>query len=145
MKGRLNKMKKIEERITKAQKYELIESILETVDNDNAEMLIEFCVAERNALAKKSAKAKEKAAEKKSELDDLAHAVLNVITAEPQTRDAITDVVEFDDEITVAKVGARLTKLVEQGYIVRSEITATSASGKKTTRKAYALAPVDAE
>ena len=138
-------MKKIEERMTKAQKYELIESILETVDNENAEMLIEFCVAERNALAKKSAKAKEKAAEKKSELDPLALAVLNAVTAEPQGRETIADAVIFDDEVTVAKVGARLTKLVEQGYVVRSEVSVISASGKKTTRKAYALAPTDAE
>jgi hypothetical protein len=133
------------EKMTKAQKYELIESILETVDNENAEMLIEFCTAERNALAKKSAKAKEKAAEKKSELDPLALAVLNAVTAEPQGRETITDAVVFDDEVTVAKVGARLTKLVEQGYVVRSEVSATSASGKKTTRKAYALAPADAD
>ena len=133
------------EKMTKAQKYELIEKILETVENDNVEMLIEFCVAERNALAKKSAKAKEKAAEKKGELDELALAVLDVVTAEPQVRETITDAVVFDGDVTIAKVGARLTKLIEQGYVVRSEISVTSASNKKTTRKAYALAPVDAE
>ena len=129
------------EKITKVQKYAMIEDILSNMDGDNIDMLIEFVQAEASALANKSAKAKAKAAEKKTELDELALAVLNAVTTEPQTRDAITDVVVGED-VTIAKVGSRLTKLVEHGLVVRSEIATTSASGKKTTRKAYALAPV---
>ena len=134
------------EKITKAQKYAMIEKILNEVEHEDAPMLIEFVQAEANALARKASKAKEKAEEKKTELDELAIAVLNVLTAEPQTRDVICDAVVADyPEATVAKVGARLTKLFDLGYAERSEVSATSASGKKTTRKVYTAATAEAE
>ena len=129
------------EKITKSQKYAMIEDILVGLEGDNIDMLIEFVQAEASALANKSAKAKAKAAEKKAELDPLAITVLNTVTTEPMTRDTITELIN-DVEVTIAKVGARLTKLVEQGLVVRTEVEATSASGKKTTRKAYTLTPI---
>lgn len=126
------------EKITKAQKYAMIEDILNTVDGDNIDMLIEFVQAEQAALANKAAKAKAKAAEKKTEIDDLGNAVLAVVTAEPATRDEVFALVEFE-EATLAKVGARLTRLVDLGLIQKSEVKSVSASGKKTTRMAYSL------
>ena len=130
----------MENRITKMDKYKMIEDILATVENDNAEMLIEFVKAEQTALANKATKAKERAAEKKTERDELCDAVLGVLTSEPMTRDEVFALVEnTGDEITVAKVGARLTRLVDLGMAQKSEIKATSASGKKTTRMAYSL------
>ena len=143
MKG---KKVKIMEKITKAQKYAMIEEILGAVEGDNVAMLIEFVQGEQAALANKAAKAKAKAAEKKTEIDELGNVVLSVLTADPMTRDEVFALVEnAGDEITVAKVGARLTKLVDAGLVVKSEVKATTASGKKTTRMAYALALTDAE
>ena len=134
------------EKITKAQKYEMIEDILNTVDGDNIDMLIEFVQNEHAALTRKAAKAKETAAAKKTELDDLAVAVLNALSDDPMSREQVFDAVaDFGDEISVAKVGARLTKLVAAGKVVKSEVKETSAAGKKTTRMVYALAPADAE
>ena len=134
------------EKITKSMKYKMIEDILATVENDNAEMLIEFVKAEQAALASKAAKAKERAAEKKTEIDELGNAVLNVLTAEPMTRDEVFALVDgFDETVSIAKVGARLTRLVELGKAEKTEIKATSASGKKTTRMAYTLALTNAE
>ena len=128
-------------KITKAQKYAMIEDILGNIDGDNIDMLIEFVKAEQNALANKSAKAKEKAAEKKTEIDDLGCAVLKALTDEPKSREDILALVEdTGDDITLAKVGARLTKLVNCGMAVSSDVKAVTASGKKTTRKAYARA-----
>lgn len=128
------------EKITKAQKYAMIEDILNTIDGDNVDMLIEFVQGEQAALARKATKAKEKAAEKKTEIDDLGNAVLGVLTIDPRTRDEVFALVEdFADDVSVAKVGARLTKLVEAGVVVKSEVKAVTASGKKTTRMAYAL------
>lgn len=128
------------EKITKAQKYAMIEDILNTVDGDNIEMLIEFVRAEQTALANKAAKAKAKAAEKKTEIDELGNAVLGVLNGEPKTRDEIFALVEdFSDDVSVAKVGARLTKLVDAGLVVKTEVKATAASGKKTTRMAYSV------
>ena len=128
------------EKITKAQKYAMIEDILNTVDGDNIDMLIEFVQAEQAALANKAAKAKAKAAEKKTEIDDLGNAVLGVLNGTPKTRDEVFALVEdFSNDVSVAKVGARLTKLVDAGLIVKSEIKAVTASGKKTTRMAYSV------
>lgn len=126
------------EKITKAQKYAMIEDILNTVDGENVDMLIEFVQAEQAALANKAAKAKAKAAEKKTEIDDLGNAVLAVMTGEPKTRDEIFELVDFADA-TIAKVGARLTKLVDAGLVVKTEVKAVTASGKKTTRMAYSV------
>ena len=134
------------EKITKAQKYAMIEEILGNIDGDNISMLIEFVQAEQNALANKAAKAKAKAAEKKTEIDALGNAVLGALNAAPMTRDEVFALVaDFEDGVSVAKVGARLTKLVAAGSVVVSDVKATTASGKKTTRKAYALALTDAE
>jgi hypothetical protein len=144
MKG--SKKVKIMEKITKAQKYAMIEEILGNVDGDNIDMLIEFVRGEQAALARKATKAKEKAAEKKTEIDELGNAVLGVLTADPMTRDDVFALVEdFSADVSIAKVGARLTKLVEAGSVVKSEVKAVTASGKKTTRMAYALALTDAE
>lgn len=128
------------EKITKATKYEMIEKILENVGGEDATMLIEFVQGERAALARKAAKAKEKAAEKKTEIDELGNAVLSVLTAEPKGRDEIFALVEdFSNDVSVAKVGARLTRLVELGQAQKSEVKSVTASGKKTTRMAYSL------
>lgn len=132
------------EKITKAQKFDMIEEILTGIETEDAKMLVEFVQGEKAALARKAAKAKEKAAEKKTEIDELGEVVLGVLTAEPKTRDEIFELVEFEDA-SLAKVGARLTKLVEAGKVVKSEVKGVTASGKKTTRMAYALALTDAE
>ena len=130
----------MEIRITKMDKYKMIEDILATVDGDNIDMLIEFVQAEQTALANKAAKAKAKAAEKKTEIDDLGNAVLGVLDGTPKTRDEVFALVEdFSNDVSVAKVGARLTKLVDAGLVVKSEVKAVSASGKKTTRMAYSV------
>ena len=128
------------EKITKAQKYAMIEDILNAVDGDNIDMLIEFVQAEQAALANKAAKAKAKAAEKKTEIDDLGNAVLGVLNGTPKTRDEVFALVEdFSNDVSVAKVGARLTRLVDAGLVVKTEVKAVTASGKKTTRMAYSV------
>lgn len=135
-------MKNIE-KYTKSQKYTHIEAILsqvETTDYDVA-TLIEFVQGEKAALTRKAEKAKEKAAEKKAERDELCEAVAAVLTAEPQTREQITElVIDQFPEATTAKVGARLNKLVAAGDAVKTEVASVSASGKKSTKMAYALA-----
>ena len=134
------------EKYTKTQKFADIEAILsqvETADYDVA-ALIEFVQGEQAALARKADKAKVKAAEKKTERDELCEAVAAVLTAEPQTREQITEQIE-GDEVTVAKVGARLNKLVAAGDAVKTEVASVSASGKKSTKMAYSLPSADAE
>lgn len=130
----------MENKMTKMEKFQAIEDILNTVDGDNIDMLIEFVRAEQAALANKAAKAKAKAAEKKTEIDDLGNAVLGVLNGTPKTRDEVFALVEdFSNDVSVAKVGARLTRLVDAGLVVKTEVKAVTASGKKTTRMAYSV------
>ena len=128
------------EKYTKRDKFVDIKTILGNVDADDYDIaaLVEFVDAEIGALDRKAAKAKEAAAAKKTERDELCEAVAAVLTAEPKTRDEITALIE-GDEITVAKVGARLNKLVAAGDAVKTEIASVSASGKKSTKMAYSL------
>lgn len=135
----------MENRITKTQKYQMIKEILDQVQTDayDVSMLIEFVKGEQDALARKAAKAKEKASEKKAETDELGEAVFAKLSDEPMTRDQVADLFN-DEDITPAKVGARLNKLVALGRVVKGEVAATSAAGKKTTRMVYSL-PVDSD
>ena len=109
--------------------------------------LTAYCTNEINLLDKKAAKAKETAAAKKAEKDELCVAVEAVLTDEFQTRDEVTSHIEGED-VTVAKVGYRLTKLVELGVAEKTEVSVPGADGKARKVVAYRLAgatDVDAE
>lgn len=140
-------------KITKTHKLNALITILENIAEDavvmnvgdteveiTKEELIAYCEGEIEALAKKAAKAKETAAKKKAE-DPLLAVVAAALTAEPQVIADITAVVaETNPDATVSKVTNRLTKLVEAGTAVRSEVSVSSSDGKKRNIKAYALA-----
>lgn len=68
----------------------------------------------------KAAKAKERAAGKKAEGDALREEVFSHVTGEWQTADAITALVAGED-ITKAKVVARLTQLVKAGMVEKEQ------------------------
>lgn len=109
--------------------------------------LTAYCTNEIGLLDKKAAKAKETAAAKKAEKDELCVAVESVLTDEYQTRDEVTAHIEGDD-VTVAKVGYRLTKLVELGVAEKTEVSVPGADGKARKVVAYRLVgatDVDAE
>lgn len=91
-------------------------------------------------LEAKSAKAKERAAEKKADGDALRDAVEAVLTDEFQTIADITAQIEGED-VTAAKVSARLTSLVkaEKAHKVQVKIE----DGRKLN--AYAAGPVPAD
>ena len=83
-------------------------------------MLVEFINKQIEMIDNKSAKAKEKAAEKRAEGDELRAVIKSVLTNEYQTVDAITAQIEGED-ITKAKVVARLTQLVNNGEAVKEQ------------------------
>lgn len=85
-------------------------------------------------LEKKAATAKAKAAEKKAEGDELRTAVLEALTNEFATREEIFAKIEGED-ITVAKVGARLTQLVNAGDAVKDTIKVEDSKSKKVVYK----------
>ena len=140
-------------KITKTNKLNAIIAILDNIAEDavaitigdteveiTKEDLIAYCEGEIEALAKKAAKSKETAAKKKAE-DPLLGIVQEALTAEPQTiADIAVKVAEIDADATTSKIQYRLKVLVDNGVVVKSDVTVADNDGKKRTVKAYALA-----
>ena len=112
-------------KITKKDFYgaliELVEG-METVGAYDAKDVQEFLEKQVAQIDAKAAKAKERADEKKAEGDALRAEVAAHITTEFQTADDITALVEGFEDITKAKVVARLTQLVNAGDVVKEQI-----------------------
>lgn len=131
-------------KITKRERFETIAAMAKDMMNEGIgdydfEGIVEFCEAEIEALANRAAKAKERAAAKRAEGDELQAVVLAALSYNPQTRQEVFDQIEGED-ITLAKVGYRLSALVKAGKAVKSEVTVTGEDGKSKKLSAYALA-----
>lgn len=133
------------EKVTKRVRFEQIQTLLALAEKNGIdeegefdfEALQDFCANEIALLDKKAAKAKERAVAKQEEADELQVVVESLLTNEPQTRDEITAQIEGED-VSVAKVGARLTKLVKAGIAAKTEVT-VGEKGKTRKIMAYAL------
>ena len=128
-------------KLTKKDKFALIADVIANAakagvagDVDTAE-LIAFAKNEIVLLEKKAAKAKETAATKKAEADALYEVVTQVLTDEYQTIADITAQIEGED-VTPAKVGYRLRKLVENQVAEKDEISVPGANGGKARKLA---------
>ena len=120
----------MEKKLTKRDFYEMIKEIVAEDEN-----LVAFCDKEIAAIDAKAEKAKERAAAKRAEGDALREAVQNVLTNEFQTIDAIYGQVE-GEEVTKAKVTARLTQLVKAEIAEKTDVK-NEETGE--TVKAYKL------
>ena len=112
-----------EVKITKAMVLEVIGKNVEnmTFDGDvTAEDVTAFVETTLAQIAAKAEKNKERAAAKRQAGDELRTQVLGFVTEEWQTRDEIAANFE-DEDITPAKVGARLTQLVADGSVVKEK------------------------
>ena len=122
-------------KVTKKENYEML---MEIVENSNSEMkaeLVDFITKQINSIDAKAVKAKEKAAEKRAEGDELRAAVKAVLTEELQTAETILGQIE-GEELTKAKIVARLNQLVKNGEASKEEVK--TEEGKKVM--AYKLA-----
>ena len=129
-------------KVTKRERYESIKALVEAVgavEGIDTDGIVAFCDKEIAALDTRAEKAKERAAEKRAEGDELQAAVLAALTDKPASRQEITDRIEGED-VTLAKVGYRLTALVKQGLAVKEEIAVTGEDGKSKKAAAYRLA-----
>ena len=129
-------------KITKRERYESIKALVEAVgpvEGIDTEGIVAFCDKEIAALATRAEKAKEKAAEKRAEGDELQAAVLAALTDEPATRQEITDRIEGEG-VSVAKVGYRLTQLVENEQAVKEDLVITGEDSKSKKVAGYRLA-----
>lgn len=133
------------EKVTKKNMFEGMIAYFEGAETELTEaQFIQFCKSQIADLDKKAAKAKERAAAKRAEGDELTDAVQNALTDEFQTiADIIAVVAEADPEATAAKITARLTKLVKANAVEKEQVTVTDGDKKKKAM-AYRLASVDA-
>ena len=128
----------MEKKITKREKFEMLKEIIR--GDVNVEMtveqaeLIEFLDAQIIAIDTKAEKAKARNAEKKANGDELRDVVQSILTNELQTIDAIVAQIE-GEEITKAKITARLTSLVKNGIAEKEDVK--DDEGRKL--KAYKL------
>ena len=87
-----------------------------------AEDVINYAQTTIEQMEKKAETAKANRAKKQAAPDELANAVLAVLNDNPQTIREIAEQIDFDGEVTDAKISARLTKLVKAGYAEKEPV-----------------------
>lgn len=113
-----------EKKLTKKDFYAAIRGMVEGIEmvgDIPADEVLAFIDKTVEQIDAKAAKAKEKAAEKKTEGDELRAAVEAILTDELQTIDAIAAQIEGED-ITKSKVTARLTQLVKADIARKEQV-----------------------
>lgn len=123
------------EKITKREMYEAVIEVMNGGElKYDAADVIAFCENEIALLDKKAAKAKETAAKKRAEGDELTDAVRAALSAD--TFEPISDIAARiqGDDVTVAKVTYRLTTLVKNGEAEKSEITVPATETSKARK-----------
>jgi len=122
------------EKITKRAMYEAIKNAVVTGEwTYDAEDVVAFCDNEVALLDKKAAKAKETAAKKRAEGDELMDAVKAALGEDFEPISEIAARIEGED-VTVSKVTYRLTQLVKNGDAEKQEIAIPAADGGKTRK-----------
>lgn len=125
-------------KVTKREYFAAIRAMVENVEavgEYTADEVLEFIDAQVAQLDAKAAKAKEKAAEKRADGDELRAKVLAAVTDEAQTADQITAALD-DAEITKSKVVARLTQLIKTGEVLKEEVKIEGVGKRMTYRLA---------
>lgn len=115
-------------KLTKKDYYGMLKDIVLISDVDNKEELEAFIDRQIEIIDNKAEKAKERAAEKKAEGDELRAAIKSVLTEDYQSADDILAQLEGED-LSKAKIIARLTQLVNNGDAEKAQ--AKAEDGKK--------------
>lgn len=135
----------MEIKVTKKMKYEAMVAYFQGEETELTEAdFIQFCQEQIADLDKKAAKAKERAAAKKAEADELTEVVFGVLTDEYQTIAQIAEAValalpEDAEEVSAQRITSRLTKLVKSEDVIKEQI-AVEVDGKKSKKMAYRVA-----
>lgn len=120
----------MENKMTKSE----ILSLIAEMCADN-EVIVNFCEAEKASLVKKAEKAKARAAEKRAQGDELYAAVCDCVGDELITAEAVLGMLDGDD-LTVAKVRARLSQGVKNGILAKESVKADDGKVKVHYKKA---------
>lgn len=111
------------DKMTKRDYFEMLKGFI-PADAERAAELVEFIDKQIEQLDAKAAKARERAAERKAEGDELRAMVAAAVTDEFQTIDQIMTAMELDDpDVTRAKITARLGQLVKAGEVMKVAMT----------------------
>ena len=122
------------EKITKREMYESIIAMMNGGEQKyEASAYIDFCQNEIDLLDKKTAKAKERAAVKRAEGDELTDAVRAALGEDFEPIADIAARVEGED-VTLSKVTYRLGQLVKNGDAVKEQITVPGTDGQKSRK-----------
>lgn len=129
------------EKITKREMFESIIAFIQGGEMKfNSQTYVEFCEREIALLDKKAEKAKERAAKKKEESDELTEAIVAVMSSEEFESIADIAVKVEGEDVTAAKVSYRLTQLVKAGRAEKQQITVEGSEGQKSRKiMAYKL------
>ena len=105
------------------------------------EDVIAFCDSRLALLDRRNEKAKERAKAKRAEGDALVEEIYGLLTDDAQTlKDIAAQLEETHPDITVSKIIPRISRLVEAGRAVKSEVAVVDPTTEKTTHvKGYAL------
>lgn len=113
------------EKTTRIEYYEILKNIVRGDKESELTVtqaeLIDFLDRQITSLKNKAIKAKEKAEQKKNEGDILKFAIRDILTEENQTMDEILNQLEIED-ISKAKVAARLGQLIKAGEASKTEV-----------------------
>lgn len=114
-----------EKKVTKAQVLAVIGANIENFDFKNtditAEDVIAYVESTLEQMKVKNEKAKERAAEKRRETDELRKAVLAVVTDELQVADDILAALDKED-VTKSMVTSRLAQLIKDGEVTKEQV-----------------------
>ena len=119
------------EKMTKKEMFEMIKDAL--ADQD---AVVEFCDKEIAALDRKAAKAKEAAAKKRAESDELTEVIASILTDELTVIADLAAKIDGPD-VTVHKVQYRLSQLAREGRAIKEEVSVPGADGSKRKVVAY--------
>lgn len=127
--------------MTKVTKRDNFNTIIEVLNAAGREDLAKVIAHEIELLDNKAAKAKAKAAEKKTNGDALTDIVAGVLTDEYATIADITAKVDAED-VSVAKVQYRLNQLEKAGRASKTQITVGEGQSKRKV-VAFALPTIE--
>lgn len=127
--------------MTKVTKRDNFNTIIEVLNAAGREDLAAVIAHEIELLDNKAAKAKAKAAEKKTNGDALTDVVAGVLTDEYTTIAEITAKIDAED-VSVAKVQYRLNQLEKAGRASKTQITVGEGQSKRKV-VAFALPTIE--
>ena len=101
-------------------------------------VLCEFAEKKLAQLDKRNASAAKRLAAKRAEGDAVTEDIFHVLSAQPMTRDQVTEA--YGHDMSVAKVGAKLNALVKSGRVSKDTAKFAGADGKNVNQVVYFVA-----